>query len=103
MPTLKLQVGRRSDSASPRRATAIFVIVFSAFMVAGRQVSGVHWATDIVGSVLLAGALYMLYRGAVEAYDARLAVFIATRQPYAGIICFALLVAKFLLLSGRDS
>lgn len=71
MPTLKLQVGRRSDSASPRRATAIFVIVFSAFMVAGRLVSGAHWATDIVGSVLLAGALFMLYRCAVDASDAK--------------------------------
>jgi undecaprenyl-diphosphatase len=40
-------------------------------MVAGRLVSGVHWATDIVGSVLLAGALFMLYYCAVEASDAR--------------------------------
>ena len=27
------------------------------------------------------------------------AVFIATRQPYAGIVCFALLVTKSLMLS----
>jgi undecaprenyl-diphosphatase len=39
-------------------------------MVAGRLVSGVHWATDIVGSALLAGALFMLYHCAVNASDA---------------------------------
>ncbi len=35
---------------------------FSTFMVIGRLVAGVHWLTDIVGSVLLSAGLYCLYR-----------------------------------------
>ena len=31
----------------------------------GRLISGVHWATDIIGSVLLSTGLFMLYRFAV--------------------------------------
>ena len=49
--------------------TAVFVILFSAFMVIGRLVAGVHWLTDIVGSVLLSSGLYCLYRTAVTAMD----------------------------------
>jgi undecaprenyl-diphosphatase len=45
--------------------TAAFVFLFSAFMVIGRLVAGVHWRTDIVGSVLLSAGLYSLYRAAV--------------------------------------
>ena len=71
MPTLKFQIDRRAGSPALRKAAIIFVDAFSTLMVAGRLVSGVHWATDIVGSVLLAGALFMLYYCAVEAYDAR--------------------------------
>ena len=71
MPTLKFQVDRRATSRLLRQATAAFVVAFSAFMVAGRLISGVHWITDIIGSLLLAGALFMLYRCAVEASDAR--------------------------------
>ena len=69
MPTLGLQVDRRSDNPVLRKCVAVFVIVFSAFMVVGRLVSGVHWVTDIIGSILLAGALLMLYQCAVVACD----------------------------------
>ena len=70
MPTLKFQIDRRAGSPALRKATTLFFDAFSALMVAGRLVSGVHWATDIVGSVLLAGALFMLYHCAVNASDA---------------------------------
>ncbi len=62
MPTLKFQVDRRSVSGMLRKAVTIFVIVFSAFMVIGRLISGVHWATDIIGSVFLSSGLFMIYR-----------------------------------------
>ena len=65
MPTLMFQANRRASNALTRKAAAVFVISFSAFMVIGRLVSGVHWATDIIGSVLLSVGLYMLYRSAV--------------------------------------
>lgn len=72
MPTLWYQVKRRSDSSAIRKAARMFVIAFSMFMVVGRLVSGVHWATDIVGAVLLAFGLLAMYRFAVACVDARL-------------------------------
>ncbi len=65
MPTLMFQVNRRVSNAMIRKAVAVFVIAFSAFMVIGRLISGVHWATDIIGSVLLSAGVFMLYRSAV--------------------------------------
>ena len=69
MPTLLFRTGRRAKSQTIRRITAAFVVLFSAFMVIGRLVAGVHWLTDIVGSVLLSAGLYCLYRTAVTAMD----------------------------------
>ena len=67
MPTLLFQINRRVKSQTIRRITAAFVILFSAFMVIGRLVAGVHWLTDIIGSMLLSAGLYCLYRTAVTA------------------------------------
>ena len=65
MPTLIFQTNRRVSNTMIRKVVAVFVIAFSAFMVIGRLISGVHWATDIIGSVLLSAGLFMLYRSAV--------------------------------------
>ncbi len=62
MPTLKYQVDRKSVSGIFQKTIAIFVFVFSAFMFIGRLISGVHWATDIIGSVFLSFGLFMIYR-----------------------------------------
>ena len=62
MPTLQFQISRRAKSPTVRRITLAFVLLFSAFMVIGRLVAGVHWLTDIIGSVLLSAGLYRLYR-----------------------------------------
>ena len=69
MPTLLFQVNRRAKSQTIRRITAVFVVLFSAFMVIGRLTAGVHWLTDIVGSVLLSAGLYLLYRTCAAALD----------------------------------
>lgn len=69
MPTLKFQVDRRAKSPYARTATTALVAAFSALMVLGRLVSGVHWATDIVGAVLLAAGLFMAYKAAVALAD----------------------------------
>ncbi len=69
MPTLKFQVDRRAGSAILRKAITIFVILFSAFMVSGRLVSGVHWATDIIGSVFLSFGLFLIYRSMTDHFD----------------------------------
>ena len=72
MPTLAYQVARRMKDTSAKGAIIASVAAFSALMVAGRLVSGVHWATDIVGSILLAAGLFAMYRYAVARADARL-------------------------------
>ena len=69
MPTLTLQTDRRCENPVLRRAANIFAILFSAIMVIGRLISGVHWATDIVGSVLLSLGLFSLYRATVSRTD----------------------------------
>ena len=69
MPTLIFQVDRRAENPLIKKVVAVFVIAFSAFMGIGRLVSGVHWATDIVASVLLAAGLFMLYQSAVMYTD----------------------------------
>ena len=68
MPTLIFQMKHRSSDLSLKAAT-LFASVFSVFMVIGRLFSGVHWATDIVASVLLSTGLYMLYRASVQFSD----------------------------------
>ena len=66
MPTLKYQADRRITDPVTRKAITVFVIIFSAFMVIGRLISGVHWATDIIGSVFLSSGLFMIYRFMAE-------------------------------------
>ena len=62
MPTLKFQIDRRIEKTFVRKATTVFVIAFSMFMVSGRLIAGVHWATDIIGAVLLSFGLFRLYQ-----------------------------------------
>ncbi|MBQ3864874.1 MAG: phosphatase PAP2 family protein [Clostridia bacterium] len=66
MPTLKHQSDRRIAKPVARKAITVFVIVFSAFMVTGRLIAGVHWITDIIGSVFLSSGLFMIYRSMEE-------------------------------------
>ncbi|MBQ4091971.1 MAG: phosphatase PAP2 family protein [Firmicutes bacterium] len=45
--------------------------VFTAFMVIGRLLSGVHWFTDIIVGILLSTGLIAAYGGAVNFYKKR--------------------------------
>lgn len=67
MPTLVFQTRRRLQKV---RWIHIATALFTAFMVVGRTISGVHWLTDIVGAILLSGGLYLLYRGICERWNA---------------------------------
>ena len=71
MPTLVFQIRLRSHNKTFIYAVIGFAFLFSAFMVIGRLISGVHWATDIIGSVLLSFGLFKLYQSAVTAIDLR--------------------------------
>ena len=65
MPTLVEQASRRVHSIVMRRSITGFSVGFSAFMVTGRLLSGVHWVTDIVGGILLSSGLFCIYKAAV--------------------------------------
>lgn len=65
MPTLAEQIYRRKKPGAIRTMVCVCTILFSVFMVVGRLLSGVHWLTDILGSVIISIALYDIYRGLV--------------------------------------
>ena len=65
MPTAAFQAGRRIRNLKARQAVRILTVLFSLAVVTGRLVSGVHWLTDIVGSVLLSRGLFLIYRASV--------------------------------------
>lgn len=65
MPTLIFQSKRRIENDIMKNAVVILTIFFSAFMVIGRLMAGVHWFTDIVGGILLSMGLFYIYKGVV--------------------------------------
>ena len=69
MPTLNFQVKRRIRNKSFSQTVCIISICFSLFMVIGRTVAGVHWFTDIIGSVLLSSGLYLIYKSCIMICD----------------------------------
>ena len=71
MPTLIFQIKRRCSKRIISQIVITFAVLFSAFMVIGRLVSGVHWVTDIIGAILLSFGLFKLYQSAVTATDMR--------------------------------
>lgn len=65
MPTLIFQAKRRLENVTIKRIITVITVIFIIFMVLGRLVSGVHWLTDIIGSVFLSLGLFYIYRGIV--------------------------------------
>lgn len=68
MPTFVFQVNRRLKNTVVKKIISILTITFSAFMVIGRLVSGVHWFTDIVGSIMFSAGLFYIYKAVVLLY-----------------------------------
>lgn len=71
MPTVSFQCRRRFRNITLQRISAVIIPLFSIFMVCGRLVSGVHWVTDIIGSILFSGGIYLLYKGTVYLAEQR--------------------------------
>ena len=65
MPTLIFQVNRRLERVTVKKTICILTSIFSIFMVIGRLISGVHWFTDIVGSIMLSAGLFWIYKAVV--------------------------------------
>ena len=78
MPTVIFQANRRITSIAVRRIISVLTILFSLFMLIGRTVVGVHWLTDIIGSIFLATGLFLLYYSGVLSLDKK-------RRVYNGI------------------
>jgi undecaprenyl-diphosphatase len=66
MPTAMMQFHTRIRNIMLKRLVTSVMAVFTAFMVIGRLVSGVHWFTDIIGGVLLSAGLVLLYRAVIS-------------------------------------
>ena len=69
MPTLIFQVKRRMADTPARKAIIAATVLFTAFMLIGRLVAGVHWLTDIIGSVILSAGLFIIYHSLATAKD----------------------------------
>ena len=65
MPTLIFQMNRRLKNIKLKQLFIILVILFSVFMIIGRLISGVHWFSDIVGSILISVGYYYMYKAIV--------------------------------------
>jgi len=61
MSTAVMQLKLRIKNVPLRRFLTVVISVFTAFMVVGRLLSGVHWITDIIGGIILSAGLVALY------------------------------------------
>ena len=61
MLTVIFQVDRRIKNRAVRRIITLSAILFSLFTLIGRTITGVHWLTDIIGSVFLSAGLFLIY------------------------------------------
>lgn len=65
MPTLYDQAKRKIRNSRIQTVICTSSAIFSLFMVIGRMISGVHWLTDIAGSVLLSSGLFLIHKAFV--------------------------------------
>lgn len=68
MPSFVFQTRLRMKNVKVKNAIHILTVLFSAIMIIGRLISGVHWFTDIAGAVLLSRGLFCMYRAFVVSY-----------------------------------
>jgi len=61
MPAVMIQFGRRIKNRSLRITVLALCTVFTVFTVLARIISGVHWISDIIGGMLVAAGLVLLY------------------------------------------
>ena len=66
MPTAVMQLKGRIENEKFRKVVTYILVLFTAFMVIGRLVSGVHWITDIIGGAIFSIALVMIYYSVVN-------------------------------------
>ena len=62
MPTAAMQLNARIKNSTVRRSVVLGIGVFTASIVIGRLVSGVHWVTDIIGGALFSLGIVLMYK-----------------------------------------
>lgn len=66
LPTAMMQFQRYIRKLWLRNTVKILCGCFTAFMVLGRLVCGVHWFTDILGGVIFSAGMILLYSAAMR-------------------------------------
>ena len=66
IPTAMMQMRSRIKNSGWRICVLALLAAFTAFMVIGRLVSGVHWLSDIVGGILISAGLVVAYYSVVD-------------------------------------
>ena len=66
IPTAMTELKSRIRKRALRDIILALLAFFTAFMVIGRLVSGVHWLTDIIGGLLVSAGLVTAYRSAIK-------------------------------------
>ena len=61
LPTAAMQLKSRIKNQMCGNAVAVFLYIFTVFMVTARLISGVHWFTDIIGGAVFSAGLVMIY------------------------------------------
>ena len=61
IPTAMMQFNIRIRNRAVRYAVLTVLAALASFMVIGRFISGVHWASDIIGGMLLSAGMVVLY------------------------------------------
>lgn len=71
MSTAMMQLDSRMKNGWLKHIILLSMRAFTAFMVIGRLLSGVHWFTDIVGGTLISAGLVTLYRALIFWWELR--------------------------------
>ena len=66
LPTAMMQFRQYIRKMWLRKTVNILCGVFTAFMVLGRLVCGVHWFTDILGGMIFSAGMIFLYTGVMN-------------------------------------
>lgn len=66
MPAALIELRSRIKSRVILRTASAIIVVFTVFMVVGRLLSGVHWASDIIGGLLISASLIEAYEFAIN-------------------------------------
>ena len=61
-----MQIRARIMEGRPRQIAQAIAVILMLLIIVGRLLSGVHWLTDMIGSVLISAALLTLYAGLLE-------------------------------------